>query len=90
MGYTHYELKTFTPTLLDKLKGFLLNPYFQSLLILIIIGGIYFELQTPGMGFPSVAAIVAAILYFAPLYIDGLAQNWEILVFIAGILMIAA
>ncbi|GHU55752.1 serine protease [Bacteroidia bacterium] len=90
LGYSKYELKTFTPTFLDKLKGFLMSPYFQSLLILIIIGGIYFELQTPGIGFPAAAAIIAAILYFAPLYIDGLAQNWEILVFIVGILLIVA
>ena len=90
LGYTEYDLTTFTPTLLDKLKGFLTSPYLQSLLILVIIGGIYFELQTPGIGFPSAAAIIAAVLYFAPLYIDGLAQNWEILVFIAGILLIVA
>ena len=67
-----------------------MNPMLQSLLIIIIIGGIYFEMQTPGLGFPSAAAIVAAILYFAPLYMDGLAQNWEILVFIIGLLLIAA
>ena len=67
-----------------------MNPMLQSLLIIIIIGGIYFEMQTPGLGFPSAAAVTAAILYFAPLYIDGLAQNWEILVFIIGLLLIAA
>ncbi|MDR1645104.1 MAG: nodulation protein NfeD [Tannerellaceae bacterium] len=89
LGYPDYELKSYAPTWLDNLKGFLMNPAIQSLLILIIIGGIYFELQTPGMGFPSAAAILAAILYFAPLYIDGLAQNWEILVFICGILLVA-
>jgi membrane-bound serine protease (ClpP class) len=90
LGYSEYTLISYEPSWLDNAKGFLLNPVLQSLLILIIIGGIYFELQTPGVGFPSAAAIVAAILYFAPLYIDGLAENWEILVFSAGILLIAA
>lgn len=90
LGYSDYELKSYTPSWLDNAKGFLMNPVLQSLLILIIIGGIYFELQTPGIGFPSAAAIIAAILYFAPLYIDGLAENWEILVFFIGILLIAA
>ena len=66
-----------------------MNPIFQSILIIIIIGGIYFEMQTPGLGFPSAASLLAAILYFAPLYIDGLAANWEILVFIIGILLLA-
>lgn len=83
-----YQIKKYTPSWLDDLKGFLMSPVLQSLLILIIIGGIYFEMQTPGIGFPSAAAVVAAILYFAPLYIDGLAQNWEILVFIAGLVLI--
>jgi membrane-bound serine protease (ClpP class) len=55
---------------------------------MIIIGGIYFELQTPGMGFPSIASLTAALLYFAPLYVEGLAENWEILIFIAGIVLI--
>lgn len=89
LGFHDYEMKSYTPTWFDNIKGFLLNPVFQSLLILIIIGGIYFEMQTPGLGFPSAAALLAAILYFAPLYIDGLAQNWEILLFIIGILLIA-
>ncbi len=90
MGYEDYELISYTPSWLDNLKGFLMSPILQSLLILIIIGGIYFELQTPGLGFPSAAAIIAAILYFAPLYIDGLAQNWEILLFVVGVLLVIA
>jgi len=35
------------------------------------------------------ASITAAILYFVPLYIAGLAENWEILVFVVGIILIA-
>ena len=65
-----------------------MSPVIQGLLIIIIIGGIYFEMQTPGLGFPSAAAIIAAILYFAPLYMDGLAENWEILLFILGVILI--
>jgi len=88
LGYQTYEIKKYVPSWYDNFKGFLMSPILQSLLILVIIGGIYFELQSPGIGFPSAAAIIAAILYFAPLYIDGLAQNWEILLFIAGIILI--
>ncbi|MDR1098723.1 MAG: nodulation protein NfeD [Tannerella sp.] len=88
MQYEAYELKSYTPSWLDNLKGFLMNPVFQSLLIMIIIGGIYFELQTPGVGFPSFAAITAAVIYFAPLYLEGLAANWEILVFVIGLILI--
>jgi membrane-bound serine protease (ClpP class) len=84
-----YTLKVYAPSWLDEVKGWLMSPVLQSLLILIIIGGIYFELQTTGIGFPSLAAIAAAVLYFAPLYVDGLAANWEVLVFVAGWLLLA-
>jgi len=88
LGYNDYKLVEYKPTFLDNLKGFLTNPAFQAILIMIIIGGIYFELQSPGFGFPAIAAITAAVLYFTPLYLDGLVQNWEIIVFIIGILLI--
>jgi len=88
LNYDDYKLVEYKPTFYDNLKGFLTNPFFQSVLIMIIIAGIYFELQTPGVGFPSIAAVTAAILYFTPLYLDGLVQNWEIVAFIIGFLLI--
>ncbi|MGL5788649.1 MAG: NfeD family protein [Bacteroidales bacterium] len=83
-----YEIKKYNPTWFDEVKGFLMNPAFQAVLITLLIGGIYFELQSPGMGFPSIVAVTAAILYFAPLYIDGLAANWEIIIFIVGVILL--
>lgn len=88
LGEKEYILKEYTPSWFDEVKGFLTNPAIQAILIMIIIGGIYFELQTPGIGFPSAAALVAAILYFAPLYLDGLAANWEILIFVLGVILL--
>jgi membrane-bound serine protease (ClpP class) len=78
------------PSTLDNLISFLANPALRSIFILLMIGGIYFELQTPGLGFPIAAALIAAVAYFAPLYLDGLAANWEIALFIIGVLLIAA
>ena len=88
-GIDHYEIKEQQLTAADKITGFLINPMISGLLIMIIIGGIYFELQTPGIGFPLAAAVTAALLYFAPLYIEGLANHWEILLFIAGLILLA-
>lgn len=87
LGETHYELQTYKPSLYDDLKGLLTNPALQAILVMIIIAGIYFEMQSPGIGFPSIAALIAAVLYFAPLYLDGLASNWEILVFVIGVIL---
>lgn len=87
-GITAYEITEYESTTLDRILGFLTNPAFQGILIMIIIGGIYFELQTPGIGFPLIAAISAAVLYFAPLYLEGLAAHWELAVFILGVILI--
>lgn len=89
MGYDTYRLTTFAPSWLDELRGFLMNPVVQSILILLIVGGIYFELQSPGIGLPLAVAVIAAVLYFSPLYIEGLAENWEILLFVLGLILVA-
>lgn len=85
---TDYVIESYTPTVLDKIIGFLINPLIQGLLIMLIVGGIYFELQTPGIGFPLMAALTGCLLYFAPLYLEGLAGNWEIIAFILGVVLL--
>lgn len=72
----------------DKFINFLVNPVVSGILIMCIVGGLYFELQSPGIGFPIVIAIIGALLFFAPHYLEGLAQHWEILIFIAGVAML--
>ena len=44
---------------------------------------------SPGIGFALVVAILGAVLYFAPLYIEGVAQNWELILFIIGLALLA-
>lgn len=74
----------------EKIIALVLNPVVSSLLIMIIIGGIYFELQSPGIGFPLVASIVAVVLYTIPYYLNGLAANWELVVFGIGMVLLLA
>ena len=76
-------------TAIEKMIAFLVSPMISGLLIMLIIGGIYFEFQSPGIGFPLAMAILGALLYFAPLYLEGLAANWEIIIFIVGIILLA-
>lgn len=74
----------------EKVIHWFLNPVISGLLILLIIGGIYFELQTPGVGFPGAAALAGIVLYFVPYYLNGLAENWEIIIFVIGLVLLAA
>ena len=85
---TEYTVTEHKVSALSKVIYFFLNPYIQGLLLMLIIGGIYFELQSPGIGFPLVAAIVGVVLYFTPLYLEGFVQNWEIIFFFIGILLL--
>lgn len=75
-------------TWVDRLIQLLLNPLLQSIFMMMIIGGIFVEIRTPGIGLPLVTAIVGAILYFAPAYAGHLAEHWEILLFVAGLILI--
>lgn len=85
-----YELETFELGASEKIIAVFLNPFISGILILVIIGGIYFELQTPGVGFPLIAAITALVLYLVPYYLNGLAEYWEIIALFVGVLLIIA
>lgn len=88
-GIENYTIKEFKPSTIEKIIQLFISPLVSGLLIMVIIGGIYFELQTPGVGFPLIAALTAALLYFAPLYLEGVAANWQAIVFIAGVILLA-
>lgn len=89
VGIEEYKIVEYKPTWIERIIGFLVHPMISGLLIMAIIGGIYFEMQSPGIGFPLGVAILAAIAYFAPLYLEGLAEHWEILLFIIGLILVA-
>ena len=85
---SEYTIETYNATFYDEIKGFLTNAVVQAFLIMIIVGGIYFEIKTPGLGLPTAIAITASILYFTPLYLQGYAQSWEVLLFVVGLVLI--
>ncbi|MCK5846676.1 MAG: nodulation protein NfeD [Bacteroidales bacterium] len=87
-GFEDYIIIEQELEITDHIIDWLISPYIHGILIMIIMAGIYFEMQSPGFGVPSLASIIAAVLYFAPLYIEGLAENWEILIFIIGLILV--
>ncbi len=75
-------------TWLDRLIQFLLNPLLQSIFMMMIVGGIFVEIRTPGIGLPLITALVGALLYFAPGYLGHLVESWEIILFVIGVVLI--
>ncbi len=82
------EQLTYSPHIFEGVIRFLLNPMVSGILLMLMFMGIYSEVQTPGVGFPLLAAVLAGTLYFAPNYLEGLAQHWEILAAILGVILI--
>jgi membrane-bound serine protease (ClpP class) len=76
------------PSTSDVLARTFLNPWLKSVLLILILAGIYYEFQQPGIGFALAVSVLAAILYFLPNYIYGLAANWEIILFVIGLILI--
>lgn len=83
-----YVIENMHLTWIEKLVQILLNPILQSIFLMMIIGGIYVEIRTPGIGLPLLTAVIGALLYFSPLYAEDLAQNWEILLFVIGLILV--
>ena len=85
----NFVLEKFELGFTEKIISLVLNPFISSILILIIIAGIYFEMQTPGLGFAGLASLVALVFYLIPYYLNGLAANWEMIAFFIGLALIA-
>ena len=85
----NYEIETYEVSSIGSIIDWLINPVISGFLIMIIVAGIYYEFQAPGTIFPIAASMLAALLYFAPHYLQGLAENWEILLFFAGLILLA-
>lgn len=84
----HYVIERFEIGATERIISFFLNPFISGILILVILGGIYFELQTPGVGFPLIAAMAALLMYLVPYYLNGLAEYWEIIALMVGLILI--
>lgn len=72
----------------ERVLRFLGAPVMASILMMMMLGGLYFELQTPGVGFAGAMSAVGAALFFAPHYMLGLVQSWEIALFGLGVLLL--
>lgn len=74
----------------EGLLRFFSSPVVQSILMLMMMGGLYFELQSPGVGFPGMIAAVGAAAFFGPHYLLGLVESWEVVLFVIGVVLLVA
>lgn len=90
LGYAGFKKITIEPNWAEKVFRFLTNPTISGLLLLIALGGLYFEVQSPGFGLPGIMAIAALGILFGAHYVLGLAEWGELLLLVLGLSLIAA
>jgi membrane-bound serine protease (ClpP class) len=74
----------------EELLTALASPGLAWLLLLIGGAGLYIELKTPGFGFGGFVSLVAFIVYFWSQYLHGTSGWLEVLLFLAGVICVAA
>ncbi|MFM7206924.1 MAG: NfeD family protein [Planctomycetaceae bacterium] len=74
----------------DQLLEALASPSLAWLLLLIGGAGLYVELKTPGVGFGGFVSMVAFIVYFWSQYLNGTSGWLEVMLFLAGVVCVAA
>ena len=83
------EVMYYESNLTDDIMGFLANAGVRAVLVMLILGGIYMEMHTPGLGFAAAVAAVATVLYFLPMFVGGAMPAWVLLCSILGVVLIA-
>ncbi len=73
----------------EELFRWLTSPEVSSLLLILGLGGIYLEIRTPGFGLPGIVGIVALALFFGARSVIGLADWIDLLLVLAGLILIA-
>jgi len=68
----------------EAMVAWLTSPFIRGILTIVLLMGLYSEMQSPGLGLAGgVALLAAAVLLGAP-YLTGLADAWEIVVIMIG------
>ncbi len=88
LGVSGREIVRHEATRAERILRVFGSPVLQSLLMLMMMGGLYFELRTPGIGFPGAMAAIGTVFFFAPSYMLGLVQGWEVVLFLMGVVLL--
>ncbi len=88
LNIDHPELMSYESSVTDSILGFLSSAAVRAVLVMLILGGIYMEMHTPGLGVAAAVAIIAAVLYFLPMLVMGSLPSWVLLCFLVGVVLI--
>lgn len=90
LGFENVEVVNNESNWAENVVKFLNNSLVSSILIMIGIFGLIAEVKTPGWGVPGTAGVIALALFFGSSYILQLASTLDIILFIIGLILLAA
>ena len=68
---------------------FLTNPTVTGLLLMLGMGGLYFEVKTPGFGIPGLIGVTCLVLLFGSHFVLGLTDVIDIVLIVSGVILLA-
>lgn len=72
----------------DRLVAFLTGGAFTSLLIIVGLGALFFEVTSPGFGLPGTVAILCFSVLFAGNFLLGQVGSLELVLFLVGLVLL--
>lgn len=86
--YELTSLDRYDPTWSEDLAFWMTSMYVRGFLMLIVLLGAYVEFHTPGVGVPGLTALIALAIFVGAPYLSGLANIWELVVILLGVVLI--
>lgn len=65
------------------------HPAVSSILIMLLLLGVYVELKAPGLGLPGLLAVICAVILIGSKYLHGMANWVEIVFVLLGFILLA-
>ncbi len=88
-GLANAQVINFKPNWSEVFVRFITDPVVSSLLMTIGFLGLIFEVKTPGFGVGGIIGLIALTLFFGANFIAQLATITEVLIFLAGLVLLA-
>lgn len=82
------EIVRVVPNWAEALADFLSSPIVRMVLMTLIALGAYAEFQAPGHFVGGAVAVIALLIFLGAPYLTGLADVWEILLIILGVILL--
>ena len=89
-GYGTPTIERIEPNSSESFIDFLNTPIINSILIMIGLGGLFFAVKTGHAGIGLIIGLASLALFFTSQYVVDLANLLEMIIFVAGVLLLAA